>query len=138
MDHYQPPVAASTYLTKIAFEQRSRVWIRRTCDVLVSVETAADGAGTGDYCQLRLHMISEFGMVASVSCDLPDNFRLLIGAERHQIDCAIMHRQDGRAHIRFLREQPEAFVNFVASRTDLVASLEEINPAGHGPGEGAA
>lgn len=37
MNHHQAPIAASTYLTKIAYEQQSRAWIRRKCNVLVNV-----------------------------------------------------------------------------------------------------
>ncbi|PWW02128.1 hypothetical protein DFR52_102796 [Hoeflea marina] len=136
MDHQPATIAASTYVSRLAFEQQSRAWIRRSCDVLVNVNVVSHGAEAPIRSRLHVHMISESGMVAS-ACrdDIPDCFCISIGAEQYHIACASVHRQDGRLHIRFIKQQPEAFVMTVASLTDRHALLEAIDPDVYGLAE---
>ena len=54
-------------------------------------------------------------MVATTSRDdMPDYFYISIGLEQYHIGCAVMHREDGVLQVRYIKEQPEAFMRAVA------------------------
>ena len=133
MNQDHAAIATNTYLSRLAFEQQSRTWIRRSCDVLVDAEISSHTAGAVTYSRMHVHMISEFGMVAT-ACrdDIPDCFCLSVGSAQYHIACAVMHRQDRRLHIRFIKQQPESFITQVASLTDPNALLGVINPDVYG------
>lgn len=139
MNHHQAPIAANSYLTKIAFEQQSRSWIRRECNVLVNVMLTFKGMGNISQGRLRVCTLSEGGMVASTDRDdVPDYFYISFGEEQYQIGCAIMHREDDLLYVRFIKQQPEAFIHAVASLGDPFALLEKISLALYGLNEEAA
>lgn len=121
------------YLTKLAFEQDSRKWVRRSCNVLVHVLFTLKGVRQVSQAQLRVLNISENGLMAtSHRQDIPDHFFISIGDRQYHIGCAVVHRENGALHVRFIREQPTVFINVFASLTDPFALLDKIRPALYG------
>ena len=121
------------YLTKLAFEQESRNWVRRSCNVLVHVLFTLKGVRQVSQAQLRVLDISENGLMAtSHRRDIPDHFFISIGDRQYHIGCAVVHRENAVLHVRFIREQPTVFINVFASLADPFALLEEIRPALYG------
>ncbi|MBC7282971.1 hypothetical protein [Hoeflea sp.] len=128
-----PIKTPGNYLTKFALEQENRKWERRKCAVLVNIIFALKGIRRISKAQLRVLNISEGGLLAtSRRPDIPDHFYISIGDDQYHIGCAVVSRENGALHVRFLREQPTVFINVFASLLDPFALLEEIRPALYG------
>lgn len=119
--------STGNYLTKIALDEESRRWERRKCAVLVNIFFTLKGVRQVSTAQLRVLNISEGGLMAtSRREDIPDHFYISIGNSQYHIGCAVVSREGGALHVRFIKEQPTVFINVFASLADPFALLEEI------------
>lgn len=133
MSPKSPLNSPGNYLTKFAMEQENRKWERRKCAVLVNIVFVIKGIRQVSNAQLRVLNISEGGLMAtSRRLDIPDHFYISIGKAQYHIGCAIIMRDEGSLHVRFIREQPTVFIKVFASLLDPFALLEEIRPALYG------